>query len=114
MFKREKGFTLVETLVALMVGTTLIGFVVPLYITGKMFFHDRMLENKARIVAQELLEERLSRLQVRNKTWKMSTYTIQEEVTYSQPLWDLKIFVKWKNHQGLSRMVKLETRRFQN
>jgi type II secretory pathway pseudopilin PulG len=114
MFKKESGFTLVETLVALLVGTTMIGFVIPLYLTGKSFYNDRMLENQARVVAQAMLEEHLSMLKIHKTTWRMRLYSIEEEVTYSQPLWNLKVIVKWKNSRRQTCMVKLETRRFQS
>lgn len=114
MIKSERGFTLVETLVSLLIGTTLMGFVIPLYLTGKQFTNDRMLENQARGTAQAVLEESLSMLQVRKQTWTMKSYRIQEEVTFSKPIWKLVIVVKWKNSQKQMRMIKLETHRFQN
>lgn len=114
MFNSERGFTIVETLVSLMIGITLIGFVIPLYLTGKEFSNDRMLENQARVIAQAVLEERLSMLRVRKQTWTMKSYRIQEEVTFSQSIWKLEIIVNWKDSQKQTRMIKLETHRFQN
>jgi type II secretory pathway pseudopilin PulG len=114
MFKKEYGFTLVETMAAILVICTTVGFAVPLYITGKAFTKDRMLENHARVVAQTELEENLSDLKISNKQSKWKHYEITEEVTQVRSLWNVKITVKWKNTKNHIRTVIIETNRFQN
>ncbi|WP_028775378.1 type II secretion system protein [Shimazuella kribbensis] len=114
MFKQEYGFTLVETMASMLVICTLVGCVVPLYLTGKSFSKDRMLENHARVIAQAVLEEKLSNLTTSNKTSRWNTYEIEEEVTRVQLLWNVKITVKWKTTKNQNQTVKLETHRFQS
>jgi type II secretory pathway pseudopilin PulG len=114
MYKTEKGFSFIETLVALGVVTTLLSFLVPLYLTGKSFTKSRMLENQARMLAQSEIEQQLSDLKINKETRSMEPFQIEEEVTRVQGLWNIQVKIKWKNAHGQLRSIKLEVYRFQN
>ncbi|WP_420820978.1 type II secretion system protein [Shimazuella alba] len=114
MHKQERGFSFVETLVALAVITTLLSFVVPIYLTGKSFTNGRMLENQARMLAQSQIEKQLSDLKISKSTRLIKPFQIEEEVTHVQSLWNIQVKIKWKNTHGQTRSIKLEVYRFQN
>jgi prepilin-type N-terminal cleavage/methylation domain-containing protein len=114
MYKQERGFSFIETLVALAVITTLLSFVVPLYLTGKSFTKGRILENQARMLAQSEIEKQLSDLKISKKIRSMKPFQIEEEVTRVQGLWNIQVKIKWKNTHGQIRSIKLEVYRYQN
>jgi prepilin-type N-terminal cleavage/methylation domain-containing protein len=112
MNRDEQGFTLIETLVALMVVTTLMCFVVPLYLTGKAFSQERMLADKARLLAQAELEKRLAYLQTEKRVWHNVPYVMVAEVTQKNSLWKIQVTVQWKDIHQKQQSLMLTVYRY--
>ncbi len=110
----ERGFTLMESLTALFVTATLLLFVIPLYLTGKSFTQERMLENKAKLLAQAAVEERLSNLQLEKASWTDEPYHYQTEVTRDNSLWHVQVTIQWRGMREELQHITLETYRYQN
>lgn len=112
--KDEQGFTLVESLIAMMIMVTLLSFAIPLYLTGKAFADVHAKEIKARTLAQMEVERALAHLTVTQQSWKSSPFYYNLEVTQDHLLWHVQVTVQWLDTHHQQRRFKLSTYRYQS